>query len=197
VIADAVLASQVSPADRQILRLMNSLRFAVLVTCVTPLLHAETAPPLPHAVASSLDEFLGEPEFMPMQQLWEKRGGWGGIITTPDGTVVAFQSPGGPTCRRSVDGGKTWGSEIFIGEGATGGNAVIDEASGDLLYVNPHPGWLYRSADAGATWTKQTITVTPDNFGLIPKLEGVAAMQCGITLAFGPKRGRLMCSREL
>jgi sialidase-1 len=127
-----------------------------------------------------------------MQQLWEKRGGWGGIITTPDGTVVAFQSPGGPTCRRSTDGGKTWGPEILIGEGATGGNAVIDETGGDLLYVNPHPGWLYRSRDAGTTWTKETITVKPDNFGLIPKLEGVAAMQCGITLAFGEKRGRLL-----
>ncbi len=171
---------------------MKSLRFAFLFSCVIPLLHAENAPPLPHAVASSLDEFLGEPEFMPMQQLWEKRGGWGGILTTPDGTVVAFQSPGGPTCRRSSDGGKTWGPEILIGEGATGGNALIDESTGDLLYVNPHPGWLYRSRDAGATWTKETITVKPDNFGLVPKLEGVAAMQCGVTLAFGPKRGRLI-----
>ncbi|MBU6180694.1 MAG: glycoside hydrolase, partial [Verrucomicrobia bacterium] len=119
---------------------MKTLRLAALLTCFAPWLHAVTAPPLPHAVASSLEEFLGEPVFVPMQQLWEKRGGWGGIITTPDGTVVAFQSPGGPACRRSTDGGKTWGPEILIGEEAKGGNAIIDESNGDLLYVNPYPG---------------------------------------------------------
>ena len=60
-----------------------------------------------YAVASRLEEFLGEPLFVPMQQLWEKRGGWGGVLTAKDGTVVAFQSPGGGNCRRSRDGGKT------------------------------------------------------------------------------------------
>ena len=48
---------------------------------------------LGYAVASQLEEFLGEPLFVPMQQLWEKRGGWGGVLTAKDGTVVAFQSP--------------------------------------------------------------------------------------------------------
>ena len=69
------------------------------------------------AVASRLDEFLGEPFFQPMQQLWEKRGGWGGVLTAKNGTVVAFQSPGGGNCRRSRDGGKTWEPVDF-------GNAV-------------------------------------------------------------------------
>ena len=149
-------------------------------------------PPAAFAVAATLEEFLGEPFFLPMQQLWEGRGGWGGVICTRDGTFVAFQSPGGPRCRRSLDAGKTWGPEIEIGPDANGGNAIIDETTGDLLYVNPFPGWLYRSRDSGASWSREAIEVKPDGFGHIPRLEGVAAMQCGITLAFGPKRGRLI-----
>jgi len=153
---------------------------------------AAAEPPAAFAVASRVEEFLGEPLATPMQQLWEKRGGWGGVITTPKGVLVAFQSPGGPRCRRSLDGGKTWGPDIEIGPGANEGNAIVDETVGDLLYVNPGSGWLYRSRDDGATWTRETIEVRPDRFGHIPRLEGVAAMQCGITLAFGPKRGRLI-----
>ena len=158
----------------------------------TPPAVAVVPPPGSFAVSARLEEFLGEPLFVPMQQLWEQRGGWGGVIATPDGTFVAFQSPGGPRCKRSLDGGKTWGPDIEIGPDATGGNAIVDEATGDLLYVNPDPGWLYRSRDAGATWSREAIEVKPDGFGNIPRLEGVAAMQCGITLAFGPKRGRLI-----
>jgi hypothetical protein len=73
-----------------------------------------------YAVASRLEEFLGEPLFVPMQQLWEQRGGWGGVLTAQDGTVVAFQSPGGGNCRRSRDGGKTWEADIEIAPDAKG-----------------------------------------------------------------------------
>lgn len=145
-----------------------------------------------YAVASPLEEFLGEPVFLPMQPLWEGRGGWGGILTARDGAVVAFQSPGGSTCRRSLDGGRTWDPEIAIAPDAKGGNAIVDEAKGDLLYVNPGAGWLFRSRDHGATWAREAIQVRPDGFGLFPKTEGVAAMQCGITLAFGEHKGRLI-----
>jgi len=144
------------------------------------------------STASKLEEFLGEPSFQPMQTLWRGRGGWGGIVSTPDGTVVAFQSPGGGTCRRSLDGGKTWGPEIMIAPDAKGGNALVDETQGDLLYVNPGEGWLYRSRDSGATWARETCEVRPDGFGLTPKREGVSAMQPGITLAFGKHKGRLL-----
>lgn len=150
------------------------------------------ASPLPHAVASRLEDFLGEPFFEPMQQLWQKRGGWGGVLTAPDGTVVAFQSPGGTTCRRSRDGGKTWDAEIQIGPEALEGRGLVDETKGDILYVNPGRGWLYRSRDQGATWGRETVQVRPDAFGNIPLNEGVSAMQCGVTLAFGAHRGRLL-----
>jgi len=144
------------------------------------------------ATASRLDEFLGEPVFVPPQQLWQKRGGWGGILTAQDGTVVAFQSPGSGNCRRSRDGGLTWDPDIEIGPDAKGGNAIVDETKGDILYVNPGAGWLFRSRDHGASWVRESIQVRPDGFGFIPKTEGVSAMQCGITLAFGPHRGRLI-----
>ncbi len=144
------------------------------------------------ATASKLEEFLGVPALEPMQTLWKGRGGWGGIVTVPDGTVVAFQSPGGGTCRRSVDGGRTWGPEIVIAPEAKGGNAIVDEAKGELLYVNPGEGWLFRSRDGGATWARESCEVLPDGFGLTPKREGVSAMQPGVTLAFGPHKGRLL-----
>jgi sialidase-1 len=147
---------------------------------------------LEYAVASRLEEFLGEPLFVPMQQLWEQRGGWGGVLTTKDGTVLAFQSPGGGHLRRSLDGGKTWDADILLAPDAREGRALVDETNGDVLYVNPGMGWLFRSRDHGATWSRETVEVRPDGFGNIPKLEGVAAMQCGITLAFGPKKGRLL-----
>lgn len=166
----------------------------LLVTCCT--LPAQTpekgSAQTSYAVASRLDEFLGEPRFAPMQPLWQGRGGWGGILTAVDGTVIAFQSPGSGCCRRSRDGGRTWDADIEIAPDAKGGRALVDETKGDLLYVNPGAGWLFRSRDHGASWTRESIQVRTDGFGLSPKTEGVSAMQCGITLAFGTHRGRLI-----
>ncbi|MBM3888094.1 MAG: exo-alpha-sialidase [Verrucomicrobia bacterium] len=168
-----------------------------IILAILPLaLHAQSPQKnvagIGYAVASRLEEFLGEPLFVPMQELWEKRGGWGGVLTAKDGTVVAFQSPGGGNCRRSRDGGKTWDADILIAPDAKGGRALVDETKGDILYVNPGAGWLFRSRDHGATWTRESVQVRPDGFGNVPKTEGVAAMQCGITLAFGKHKGRLI-----
>jgi len=153
---------------------------------------AEPAADGGYAVASRLEEFLGEPVLVPMQQLWTGRGGWGGIVAARDGTMVAFQSPGGGTCRRSRDGGVTWDADVPIAPDAKGGNAFMDEARGELLYANPPAGWLYRSRDHGATWTREAVQVRPDGFGHVPRTEGVSAMQSGITLAFGEHKGRLL-----
>ena len=145
------------------------------------------------AVASQLEEFLEAPLFVPMQKLWDKRGGWGGILTAQDGTVVAFQSPSGGTCRRSRDGGITWDAEIPIASEARNGRGLVDETTGDVLYVNPGAGWLFRSRDHGASWSRETVEARPDGFGNIPGKEiGVVAMQAGITLAFGEHKGRLI-----
>lgn len=157
----------------------------------------EREPPLDFAVTATLVEFLGEPVFVPMQQLWEQRGGWGGVITAPDGTVLAFRSPGGGEIRRSHDAGVTWDTPLAIEargdtSKANGGNALVDETTGELLYVCPQERWLYRSGDSGATWSREAIEVLPDRLGLTPGIEGAGAMQCGITLAFGEHRGRLV-----
>ncbi len=153
--------------------------------------------PLGFAVSATLEEFLGEPVFVPMQQLWTQRGGWGGVLTAPDGTVLAFRSPGGGEVCRSHDGGTTWDEPMAIDASgdagkANGGNAMVDETTGDLLYVCPQESWLYRSGDSGASWVREDITVLPDRLGLVPGIEGAGAMQCGITLAFGEHRGRLV-----
>jgi hypothetical protein len=139
-----------------------------------------------------IDENHDEPVFVPMQQLWKGRGGWGGIITATDGTVVAFQSPGGGNCRRSRDGGKTWDPDLEIAPDAKSGRALVDETKGEILYANPGAGWLLRSRDRGASWTREKVEVRPDGFGLSPQDGGVTAMQSGITLAFGKRSGRLI-----
>jgi len=100
------------------------------------------------SIPPALEPFLGEPVFVPMQQLWHGRGGTN-IVTAKDGTVVAFQSLGSNKIRRSRDGGRTWDADIEIGPGATYGNALVDEIKGDILYVNPRAGFLWRSRDHG------------------------------------------------
>jgi hypothetical protein len=105
--------------------------------------------------------------------------------------VVAFQSVRNNKVRLSKDGGVTWGDDIEIGPGATFGNAIVDESTGDILYVNPGAGFLWRSRDHGTTWTRETIAeVRPDGLGLVPA--SVTCMQPGITLMFGEHRGRLL-----
>ncbi len=158
---------------------------------------ADTEPPAAFAVSATLEEFLGEPVFVPMQQLWERRGGWGGVLSAPDGTLVAFRSPGGGEIRRSRDGGVSWDAAMPIDASgdaseANGGNALVDETTGELLYVCPQEQWLYRSDDSGETWSRETIEVRPDRLGHVPGIEGAGAMQCGLTLAFGKHRGRLV-----
>jgi hypothetical protein len=137
----------------------------------------------------ALAEYLGEQVFA-TEQLWKGRGGTN-IVTATDGTVIAFQSMKHDAIRRSIDGGRTWGAEIGMGAGAGYGNAVVDDVSGDVLYVNPRAGWVFRSRDHGATWVREAIeSLEPDGFGCVPT--SVSSMQPGITLAHGEHRGRLV-----
>jgi hypothetical protein len=141
--------------------------------------------------ADALNAFLGTPEFA-TQQLWEGRGGTS-IVVAQDGTIVAFRTFVQGVVRRSKDGGETWSADIEIGPDAAGGNAVVDESNGDILYVNPERGLQWKSQDHGATWARQSdFLLRPDGFGHVPGEDGVGAMQPGITLAFGPHRNRLL-----
>ena len=137
-----------------------------------------------------LNAFLGKQVFVPMQELWKNRGGTS-IVVAHDGTVIAFRGTGGNTLRRSVDGGRTWSNDIEIASGATQGNVVVDETTGDILYVKPKAGVVFRSGDHGLTWTAEEIAeVKADGFGLIPT--SVSCMQAGVTLKFGKHKGRLL-----
>ena len=105
------------------------------------------------------------------------------LATTADGIVVAVADrrldsnkdlPGriDVVCRRSEDGGRTWGEVIEIAvhdeDGGYGDPAIgVDPASGDLVCVFTHGQGLWeseegshayiyvsRSADGGITWSK-------------------------------------------
>lgn len=148
------------------------------------------ATPALHVAQSNLEDFMGAPVFIPMQELWKGRGGTS-IVTARDGAVIAFQSLGSNKIRRSMDGGRTWEPERVMGPDAKNGKAVVDDVRGDILYVNPIARLQWRSHDCGATWTRETIAeVRPDGFGLVPS--SVSCMQPGITLLFGEHRGRLI-----
>lgn len=141
-------------------------------------------------IDESLQSFLG-PEVFFMQKLWNGRGGTS-IVTAQNGTVIAFHGRN-DMVRVSRDGGYTWEMERSIGRQASGGNALVDETNGDILFVNPQrggSGMLWRSSDHGETWHSGQITVLPDGFGLLPS--SVGSMQAGITLLHGEHKGRLL-----
>jgi photosystem II stability/assembly factor-like uncharacterized protein len=75
------------------------------------------------------------------------------IIVAQDGSVLAFAK----SCkllRRSTDGGATWSETVNVPiEG--GGNAMINDTTGEVLIVMSGKGMLCRSRDHGATWEKQ------------------------------------------
>ena len=111
------------------------------------------------------------PVFVPMQSLWKGRGGWGGssrLGTAPWWRLVARrgQLPAQPGRRTDLE------EDIENAPDAKGGNAIVDETEGDILYVNPAAGWLFRSRDDCATGCVKIIQVRPDGFGLIPKNRG-------------------------
>jgi len=127
--------------------------------------------------------------FFYTQQLFEGRGGRS-IVAAKDGTMLAFN---GNELRKSKDG-KSWTPKKDIGKDANGTNAIVNEENGEILLLSPR-GYLLKSKDHGNTWNKEEITIIPDAFGLgapdgVPVI--VWASQAGVTLKFGPNKGRLI-----
>lgn len=128
--------------------------------------------------ATGLDAFLGASSF-DLQKLWDGPGGTS-VLVSPDGSLLAFEGTSGNRVLRSTDGGASWIPPITMGGDAFDGNALVDEASGHVLYVNPAANALWRSTDHGQSWHKQTITIEPDGLG--NRGLDVRYMQPGITL---------------
>jgi sialidase-1 len=143
------------------------------------------------------------------------------LTRAPDGTLIAFaegrKNGGGDSgdidivCRRSLDGGATWGAlQVVTAHGTdTAGNPTIvtDPASGDLVLVScgnagsaveadilkgvaTRQVYVQRSADNGATWTAPVdITATVKTSWMRWYATGPG---CGATVTQGPHAGRLV-----
>ncbi len=115
------------------------------------------------------------------------------IVVAADGTVLAFAKH----CRllrRSSDKGRTWSAVQEVGRDA-GGNAIVDDNTGDVMVVGPRRGSLWRSGDHGRTWKKEQIVVKPNAVGHgspdgVPANTGCS--ESGITLRHGKHKGRLL-----
>ena len=115
------------------------------------------------------------------------------ITVTTDGTVLAF-AKSGRLLRRSQDGGKTWGPIQEVGPDANG-SAIADENTGDVMVVCARHGYLWRSSDQGATWSREDIVLKPNPAGhgspdTVPA--HTTCSESGITLAHGEHKGRLL-----
>jgi sialidase-1 len=132
-----------------------------------------------------------------------------GIVLTNKGTLVAFTEfrhtssdlgNNDLVCKRSTDGGKTWGKEILIHE--EGGNksisigdqcAVVDRKTGTIWCFfarnKKAPLYLTGSEDDGVTWKKPAV-VTKD-------VSGPEWLKSGNKYWFGPGHGIQLRSGRL
>lgn len=144
-----------------------------------------------------LAPFLGQPE-MDIQQIFDQDR-FPNVVVALDGAVLATWGATTVVLRRSQDGGQTWSPEITIGEGIHAGGVTIDEVTGDAVaFVHPEhppgdgtlaPRTLYRSTDAGCTWSAEDAAFHQDANGFVPSLH---MCEHGITLRRGPRAGRLL-----
>ncbi len=115
------------------------------------------------------------------------------IVVTTDGTVLAF-AKSGQLLRRSEDSGRNWGSIQKVGPDS-GGSAIVDYNSGDVMMVNSKGGYLWRSRDQGKTWKREEIVIKPNAVGHGTP-DGIPVQttcsESGVTLRYGKHKGRLL-----
>ena len=166
----------------------RSVDVAVLILLAA--LNSVSAAPDIKLVQGDLSAFMDTPCYLYHQFSDDDIGGWN-IITTQKGTVLAND---GQALRRSSDGGETWSEIRSLSRDAVGCNAVVDEATGAVMLVNP-TGYRLTSHDDGLTWKREEITILPNLFGhgsSQKKNMNAGAMQPGVTLTFGEHKGRLL-----
>ena len=137
-------------------------------------------------------------ETLDIQDMFEKVR-YPQIVVAQDGTVLAFAG-GCRFLRRSEDEGRSWSrQETVIDFGtdnpASGGNAMVDENTGDVLIVYSPKSCLWRSRNSGRTWTKEEIAIRPNAIGHGTPDKVPAEVMCsasGITLRHGEHKGRLL-----
>ena len=132
--------------------------------------------------------------------LWKGRGGWGGIATTKEGNIIASRSPAGSTIKVSEDGGLNWSKSKKIDKmrrtSALSGGNLISGKCDNVYYLSPKNSRIYKSINGGASWLNRRTRI---NYLPEKKLnvELVAAMQKGITLKWGERKGRLITAARL
>lgn len=154
---------------------------------------------LPKALQDKAEDrkyFMGEPRFERRLDFFAGTGC--AIEVTGRGSVLA---PRGREILRSEDGGGVWHSVEV--DRNVGGSPVVDENSGDFLFVGPRDfndpvdpkdfcqGYkisLLRSKDDGKTWKNEEGVLHLDDNGWLPSV----ANDKGITLKYGKKAGRLL-----
>ena len=116
------------------------------------------------------------------------------IVVAKDGSIVATWGKENCVSRRSIDGGNSWESQVFIGSGINGGGLTVDEKSGEIIAFieKEHPPSTikcYGSNDNGKTWDVNEIKILPDKNGRIPSMH---MNEHGITLKNEKFKGRLI-----
>ena len=116
------------------------------------------------------------------------------IVVAKDGSIVATWGKENCVSRRSIDGGNSWESQVFIGSGINGGGLTVDEKSGEIIAFieKEHPPSTikcYKSIDNGKTWDFNEIKILPDKNGRIPSMH---MNEHGITLKNEKFKGRLI-----
>ena len=121
--------------------------------------------------------------------------------------------------KRSKDGGATWSKRKVIGQHieldwmalgigpydgkgwgrdekfrfASLGTSVVDEGTGEIMFfmtaLHPAP-YMFKSRDHGKTWTLERIELRKDSRGFLTNPN--PACDPGITLKYGPRKGRLL-----
>lgn len=142
------------------------------------------------------------------------------IVTLPDGTLVTVADkridklqdlPGDidVVCRRSTDGGRTWGPYITVAEhdslGGYGDPALVyDRRNGNILVISTHgqglwmktPGQISvsRSTDGGLTWLPP-VNINPQILTSDP--EGPQPIKCNSAFASSGRAVQLASGRIL
>jgi sialidase-1 len=129
-----------------------------------------------------------------------------------DGTVLVMRNYD-KRLRRSLDGGRTFGEVQEVPFGFLDSNFIVDDERGEVLVLRLWEGEdkLWRSADSGASWKQEAVTLHPNEVMKWMEREGVKrrgtrdqkelegwyflhnnASEAGLRLKHGAHAGRLI-----